>query len=175
VTLNDFSWRQAARAAIRGSLVARALTGSARRIAAAAGLTGAGVMILLGWLLASTTADDDLVIDERRARTMLEDGWIARRARSATSIVSARWQASATASALANLCVEVAALAPTERVRLIGFAITAALTTHAALTRFDLFIRRSPWLVGWGAVVLVTVVLLRHPAAIAAAWSHRKR
>jgi hypothetical protein len=125
--------------------------------------------------LASTGFDDDPVVDERTLQLGLEDAWIARHVRSATSIAAARWRASATASALAMMRADVEALSPTERVRLIGFGITAALATHLALTRFHLFVEPSPWLAGPVAVGLLAIVLLRHPAAIAAAWSHRKR
>ncbi len=165
---------QVARAAARGSLVVQLLAAATGQVVALKRAIAPRLATSLQWALAPTSSADPFV-DQRRLRTLLADGWMARHASAAWLRIARRWERSATAGFLNDLGADIDALPAAERVRAVGIGLAAALVTHAALTRFELLVTRSPWLAGWVAVVLLAAALLRHPSAIAAAWANRHR
>jgi hypothetical protein len=168
------TWRQRARAAADGSTVLRAVVVLSRGAVVAAGASAKQIAIPLRWALAATPPDAPIA-DARTLRTLVGDARIVQLSRAGTARMARWWNGADVTAFVTRLAADLNAQPLTARVRLAGVALAVALVTHAGVSRFELIVTRSPWLLGWVVVMALAVGLLAYPAAFAAAWANRKR
>ena len=137
---------------------------------AAAVKAGVGVFRRLDEAVARASADKDSSIEPVRFDAMVEESWVVRTLAAVFSAPFDAWDHSRLRPFVDSLRRTVDAMAPWERVRLLGWMLSVGVVTRAGLFVAGGDEVTTTTGIVWGGALAVAVLLMRACRQIAVAW-----